>query len=654
MEAFLKGIDPHTNTAKMMFGITDKAHRSKAKTCLGEHTLVRTNYGLKYPKDLKPTDKLLDYDGNYIDFCMIHEYSKDMVQIEWNNGIIEEYSQDHKVAVWNGSKVEYKCIMEISPEEQVVGLGKQEQWENEPYVWEAKDWYNPESQSKHKDLKIDVSTNYFAYLIGLYLGDGNVDRYPTNRYIRVLINNEDIEFHKKQLMLYQIPHSISPHHQSKRVSLIRISISGLADWFIENFGRISEEKFITPEIYRWFNREQLTYLLAGLIDSDGTYKGNRCAFINSNPQLVSDVAVLATILGIQCRKYVNKTGITTAGVRTYKRKDGSDLKDTITLTFIDMNGVELPVRRQYKKPTNVKCEEGWYFDKSVIPAEKYAKLINGDRKFSCRLTNIRKGNRCTRETFRWIEKYNPQFSKETRLTADMQPIKLINKRVYEGKKYIITVDTSKHEYQTATNPCLNCNFSLLYEGSPDSLCRNSGLEYKEAEALWLKYWQTMKVLKSWKVKEQQKANMTGKCATYLGRPRRLSWYFRHPKNSMRNFAKRSTISEEVQGTLGDIIKTTLCKAYKAIFDKPEWVDTYDVAMGLIVHDEIGAFVRKERVNEYLDILLALGKTQYPNWEFPLELSVDVGTSYGFVLGAVQDENGNWQIKFKKGSDIIGK
>ena len=84
---------------------------------------------------------------------MIHEHSKDMVQIEWNNGIIEEYSQDHKVAVWNGSKVEYKCIMEISSEEQVVGLGKQEQWENEPYVWEAKDWYDPESQSKHKDLK---------------------------------------------------------------------------------------------------------------------------------------------------------------------------------------------------------------------------------------------------------------------------------------------------------------------------------------------------------------------------------------------------------------------------------------------------------------------------------------------------------------------
>ena len=78
---------------------------------------------------------------------------------------------------------------------------------------------------------------------------------------------------------------------------------------------------------------------------------------------------------------------------------------------------------------------------------------------------------------------------------------------------------------------------------------------------------------------------------------------------------------------------------------------YDVGLG-IVHDEIGAFCKKgKRVNEYLDILLLWVR---PNiiMGISFRLSVDVGT-YGFV-GAVQDENGNWQVKFKKGSDIIGK
>ena len=159
MEAFLEGIDPHTNTAKAMFNVTDKPHRGKAKTCLGEKVLVRTNHGLKYPKDLNTSDKLLDYNGNYIDYIITTEEDSDMVKVEWSNGIIEEYSQDHKVAVWTGKNVEYKCIMDILPEEQVLGIGKQEQWETKPYTWEAKDWYSLESTSKHRNLKIDISNN---------------------------------------------------------------------------------------------------------------------------------------------------------------------------------------------------------------------------------------------------------------------------------------------------------------------------------------------------------------------------------------------------------------------------------------------------------------------------------------------------------------
>lgn len=198
-----------------------------------------------------------------------------------------------------------------------------------------------------------------------------------------------------------------------------------------------------------------------------------------------------------------------------------------------------------------------------------------------------------------------------------------------------------------------CNFSLLYEGSADSLCRNSGLEYKEADELWHKYWDTMKVLKSWKIKEQQKANIRGKCTTFMGRPRRLQWYFTHPKLSMRSFGKRSVISHEIQGSLGDIIKMTLIKSHKYIFDNPEWKDNHDAIFTMTIHDEIDAVVRKERLNEYLDTLLALGKVHPPEWEFPLELSVDLGYSYGFVLGIDTDENGKWHIKFKKGSDVIG-
>lgn len=199
-----------------------------------------------------------------------------------------------------------------------------------------------------------------------------------------------------------------------------------------------------------------------------------------------------------------------------------------------------------------------------------------------------------------------------------------------------------------------CNFSLLYEGSADSLTRNSGLSYEDADELWHKYWQTMKVLKQWKVDEQRRTNVSCVCRTFMGRPRRLHWYFRHPKLSMRSFAKRSVISHEIQGSLGDIIKLTLIKSHKQIFHNPDWTKNNDAKFYMTIHDEIDAGVRKERLEEYLDTLLTLGKIQIPGWEFPLELDCDLGYSYGFVVPIKRDkETGKWKVKFKKGSDIIG-
>jgi hypothetical protein len=76
-------------------------------------------------------------------------------------------------------------------------------------------------------------------------------------------------------------------------------------------------------------------------------------------------------------------------------------------------------------------------------------------------------------------------------------------------------------------------------------------------------------------------------------------------------------------------------------------------MYMTIHDEIDGGVRKARIHEYLDTILALGKIQIPGWEFPLELDADVGYSYGFVVPVKRGEDGIWKVKFKKGSDIIG-
>ena len=369
LKAFVEGIDPHTNTAQMMFGVGDKAHRAKAKTCLGEKTLVRTNHGLKYPYELTINDKLEDENGNFVDWLMDFEDNVPMVRVYYNNGLSEEYDPNHKVMVYDNGKIELKAIKDITVE-----------------------------------------------------------------------------------------------------GIIRPEYNG--NW--ENY------------------KEQVT--------------SNDCIYI---------------------------------------------------------------------------C----------------------------------------------------------------------NKKEYTGKKFIIEVLTERHLYKTQNSLSLNCNFSLLYLGTPDSLCRNSGLEIKEATDLWNQYWKTMRGLKSWQVKEIQKANVTGRCATAFGRPRRLGWYFRNPDPKMRSFAKRSTISHEVQGSLGDIIKMTLIKLYKNILENPVWQER-KIAFDLVVHDEADCIVPKKHIQEYLDTFLELGKVQLPNWEFPLELSPEVGSSYGFVLPVFKDTDGIWKIEFKEGSKFI--
>ena len=196
-----------------------------------------------------------------------------------------------------------------------------------------------------------------------------------------------------------------------------------------------------------------------------------------------------------------------------------------------------------------------------------------------------------------------------------------------------------------------CNFSLLYEGSADSLSRNSGLSYAEADELWHKYWETMRVLRNWKVLEQKNASVSGVCRTFMGRPRRLRWYFCHPKLSMRSFGKRSVISHEIQGSLGDIIKLSLIKSCEQIFDSPEWKD--DVDLYMTIHDEIDAGVSKNRLFEYIDTMDKICTIQLPGWEIPLVTDFDVGYSYGFVVGVKKLDDGTYGIKYKMGSDIIG-
>lgn len=201
--------------------------------------------------------------------------------------------------------------------------------------------YNKLSKSRKKLLKgYRVPVNFKEqnlpidpYMIGYWLGDGTSrDSTITTRDSTVLHYFAHELRHKYDLIL------------TKRQSLYSYGISSINgnknnNLFLNTLNQLNlrNNKHI-PDIYKINSRINRLKLLAGLIDSDGSYQKGGYEFSQKNEKLMDDIIYLCRSLGFACYKSVKKT---TWGVK----KEGEAFRIQINGKGIEQ--IPVKIRRKY-------------------------------------------------------------------------------------------------------------------------------------------------------------------------------------------------------------------------------------------------------------------------------------------------------------------
>jgi hypothetical protein len=208
--------------------------------------------------------------------------------------------------------------MKIAAEQFFENIKTQSNTNNNVYEISVKDYLKLSEKKKgvlkgykvpidfpEKDLKID------PYMIGYWLGDGS------SRGSSITCQDSTVL------------HYFANNLKSYKLSLnyldgYNYGISGNGRYYNNVFlNTLKELNMIKnkhiPEIYKCNSRENRLKLLAGLIDSDGSYDKNKNAFefTNTNETLMDDVIFLARSLGFSCYKHIKETSWTYKGEKKY-------------------------------------------------------------------------------------------------------------------------------------------------------------------------------------------------------------------------------------------------------------------------------------------------------------------------------------------------
>lgn len=133
----------------------------------------------------------------------------------------------------------------------------------------------------------------FAYLAGLYLGDGCI-----SAGVELIVHKENTAYVKKLLEDFEIKYSFSEFSKINRIYLKQSEGTRTKEFF-ESFGAGCDNKFVPDFVYSATTTAKLCFL-AGLIDSDGCITKHSARIMGCNEKLLRGVAKLCAVLGMSC------------------------------------------------------------------------------------------------------------------------------------------------------------------------------------------------------------------------------------------------------------------------------------------------------------------------------------------------------------------
>lgn len=646
---FKRGLDPHTSTAYAIWGEEnyDRQKRKKAKICVGNGTYLYTNNGLKKVEELSPEDKLVDFEGNYQDYVMTSDKG-DLIKITWNTGITETYTPEHPLYVWNGKEFIWKEAQHIIETDDVVRFVGYHDVKVKPDVRDYTEFVKRRSQSKRYDF--DINTKEFAYLTGLYLGDGSVIKYSEDknnagdpRLVQYCVEpgalEETLTRFQRLGVDYGTPELIG---KNKTIYSVRTYNVAWANLIRDLFGW-GKDKEVPDWIFTQWDKELLLEFIAGLVDSDGSSSINGImTFDTTLPSLAKGFTLACGCCGIKTEARMKHT--------KYK---GDDYTYTSITVYAGENKIPLLNTRKHSTMGKSSRLGNWSISEDYAK-ELYSHVYDGsvDRsrdKLRDTMTNIKAGRtRLTNANLPILRGFFRDFP----IQENMQCVHLATSKRIENSE-INVIQTVTHVYCTAGAANHNCNFLMNYGGGASTLAQSLDIPMEEAQDIIKGYEAGFFECTAWKrnCENDVISRQKGVCYSIFGRPRQFitllstASRLQDPKeltnlsqdydvNELRKKGagieagvKRRIISHLIQGCCGDICRWDLIQLYRKYFrNRDPHIDFMST-----VHDEINFSIDIPYVVDYVrDIDDIMTITQLSS-ELPITTSVDLGYKLGVLF-----------------------
>lgn len=508
LEPLLKGDDIHMHVAKQMFGYEDPLHRTKVKIvnfCLGEDSYVMTDSGIVRPASLKGDERLLKVFGGTQTYRMEVRLS-DTVKVHYSNGVVEEYDSRHQVAVTSDKGLTWKRVCDLTEDDEVlISVGRMKETSS-PLI-ERVGTYRKFSVSREKEY--NLSTKEFAYLAGLYLGDGNISLGKQGRPNSVSWVAEEQIYPLVEDCLTKLGLKWSiQNYEGKNYRLYRVHSSQFVRVLCKHFGR-TKTKTISDEVLSAWGKDLFIPLCQGLVDSDGTLDKNVLVYFTCLDELAKKVALVLSGLGIYVRERV-----------------------------ADHNCHHLRMSENDVIQSNLDRKR-WGPGRTLLDFKKYDRSIleglsggfeNG------RVDNMRRG-KCGL----WVK----SSLVEKAGYSGLRPVSVVSvSKPKTGKIYVIETETGSYISSSVVS-----HNSALYGAEYPTVSARLGIPLQEGKTLMTRYKQTMSKLYAWKAEIVKAAKKRGYALTYFGRPVYLLKYFNSPDRGMSAYAERLAVNATIQGCL---------------------------------------------------------------------------------------------------------